>query len=307
MTANNLNDDWWKQAVVYQIYPRSFKDVNGDGLGDIAGVTEKMDYLKNLGVDAIWLSPFYPSDLADGGYDVIDYRNVDPRLGTMDDFDAMAEAAHEAGMSVMVDAKRNDIGATAEAYATSYLGKTQLPAGEARAFEGDFVTVNAYLGVDGVKPFVNACEKNGGGIFALVKTSNPSSGQLQDMKLEDGRTVYEMMGDLVSEWGESTIGRHGYSQVGAVVGATYPEQGRELRARMKHTFFLVPGYGAQGGTAEDLRHCFNEDGLGAVVNSSRGIIAAYKQEKYREFGPERFGEASRQAVKDMVADINRVL
>ena len=103
MTANNLNDDWWKQAVVYQIYPRSFKDVTGDGLGDIAGVTEKMDYLKNLGVDAIWLSPFYPSDLADGGYDVIDYRNVDPRLGTMEDFDAMAKAAHEAGIKVIVD------------------------------------------------------------------------------------------------------------------------------------------------------------------------------------------------------------
>ena len=103
MTANNLNDDWWKQAVVYQIYPRSFKDVNGDGLGDIAGVTEKMDYLKNLGIDAIWLSPFYPSDLADGGYDVIDYRNVDPRLGTMADFDAMAAAAHEAGIKVIVD------------------------------------------------------------------------------------------------------------------------------------------------------------------------------------------------------------
>ena len=103
MTANNARDDWWKQAVVYQIYPRSFKDVDGDGLGDIAGVTAKMDYLRDLGVDAIWLSPFYPSDLADGGYDVIDYRDVDPRLGTMDDFDTMAKAAHEAGIKVIVD------------------------------------------------------------------------------------------------------------------------------------------------------------------------------------------------------------
>lgn len=218
-------------------------------------------------------------------------------------FEETLKAAHEAGMSVMVDAKRNDIGATAEAYATSYLGKTQLPAGEARAFEGDFVTVNAYLGVDGVKPFVNACEKNGGGIFALVKTSNPSSGQLQDMKLEDGRTVYEMMGDLVSEWGESTIGRHGYSQVGAVVGATYPEQGRELRARMKHTFFLVPGYGAQGATGKDIAGCFDEKGLGAIVNASRSLLCAWKKQPGVAFDTAARNEAIRMR-DDITANIN---
>ena len=218
-------------------------------------------------------------------------------------FEETLKAAHEAGMSVMVDAKRNDIGATAEAYATSYLGKTQLPAGEARAFEGDFVTVNAYLGVDGVKPFVNACEKNGGGIFALVKTSNPSSGQLQDMKLEDGRTVYEMMGDLVNEWGESTIGRHGYSQVGAVVGATYPEQGRELRARMKHTFFLVPGYGAQGATGKDIAGCFDEKGLGAIVNASRSLLCAWKKQPGVAFDTAARNEAIRMR-DDITANIN---
>lgn len=218
-------------------------------------------------------------------------------------FEETLKAAHEAGMSVMVDAKRNDIGATAEAYATSYLGKTQLPAGEARAFEGDFVTVNAYLGVDGVKPFVNACEKNGGGIFALVKTSNPSSGQLQDMKLEDGRTVYEMMGDLVSEWGESTIGRHSYSQVGAVVGATYPEQGRELRARMKHTFFLVPGYGAQGATGKDIAGCFDEKGLGAIVNASRSLLCAWKKQPGVAFDTAARNEAIRMR-DDITANIN---
>ena len=217
-------------------------------------------------------------------------------------FEETLKAAHEAGMSVMVDAKRNDIGATAEAYATSYLGKTQLPAGEARAFEGDFVTVNAYLGVDGVKPFVNACEKNGGGIFALVKTSNPSSGQLQDMKLEDGRTVYEMMGDLVSEWGESTIGRHGYSQVGAVVGATYPEQGRELRARMQHTFFLVPGYGAQGATGKDIAGCFDEKGLGAIVNASRSLLCAWKKQPGVAFDTAARNEAIRMR-DDITANI----
>ena len=221
----------------------------------------------------------------------------------MQAFARTVKSAHDAGMSVMVDAKRNDIGATAEAYATAYLGKTKLPAGEARAFEGDFVTVNAYLGIDGIKPFVNACEQYGGGIFALVKTSNPSSGQLQDMKLEDGRAVYEMMGDMVSEWGESTIGKYGYSQVGAVVGATYPEQGRELRARMKHTFFLVPGYGAQGATGKDIAGCFDEKGLGAVVNASRSLLCAWKKQPGVAFDQAARNEAIRMR-DDITSNIN---
>lgn len=172
-------------------------------------------------------------------------------------------------------------------------------------FGTDFITVNPYLGTDGVKPFVDVCNQENKGIFVLVKTSNPSSGEFQD-RLVENRPVYELVAEKVMEWGAMSM-ENGYSNVGAVVGATYPEMSRLLRKQMPHTYFLVPGYGAQGGTAEDLRYCFNEDGLGAIVNSSRGIIAAYKREKYAKFGAEHFAEASRQAVIDMVADINRVL
>jgi len=172
-------------------------------------------------------------------------------------------------------------------------------------FDTDILTVNPYLGTDGVKPFVEACNANDKGIFVLVKTSNPSSGEFQD-KLVDGRPVYELVADKVVEWGADCMDG-AYSNVGAVVGATYPEMSAVLRKLMPKTYFLVPGYGAQGGTAQDLKPCFNEDGLGAIVNSSRGIIAAYKQEKYAKFGAEHFAEASRQAVLDMVADINSVL
>ena len=167
------------------------------------------------------------------------------------------------------------------------------------------MTVNPYLGTDGVKPFVDVCKKEDKGIFVLVKTSNPSSGEFQD-QLIDGRPLYELVADKVMEWGQDTMDGD-FSNVGAVVGATYPEMSRILRKLMPKTFFLVPGYGAQGATAEDLRPCFTEDGRGAIVNSSRGIIAAYKKAPYDKFGPEHFGEASRQAVMDMVADINRVL
>ena len=172
-------------------------------------------------------------------------------------------------------------------------------------FDVDMLTVNPYLGTDGVKPFVDVCSSDDKGLFVLVKTSNPSSGEFQD-RLIDGRPLYEWVAEKVMEWGEASMDGV-YSNVGAVVGATYPEMGKILRRLMPHTYFLVPGYGAQGGTAEDLKHCFNEDGLGAIVNSSRGIIAAYKQEKYKRFGPEQFGGASRQAVVDMVNDINSVL
>ena len=172
-------------------------------------------------------------------------------------------------------------------------------------FDTEYITVNPYLGTDGVKPFVDVCNEYDRGIFVLVKTSNPSSGEFQD-RLIDGKPLYELVAEKVVEWGEASMDG-AYSNVGAVVGATYPEMSRVLRKLMPKTYFLVPGYGAQGGTAEDLKYCFNEDGLGAVVNSSRGIIAAYKKEPYVKFGAEHFGEASRQAVIDMITDINSVL
>lgn len=164
------------------------------------------------------------------------------------------------------------------------------------------MTVNPYLGTDGVKPFVDVCKQYNKGIFVLVKTSNPSSGEFQD-QLINGRPLYELVAEKVVEWGEACMGDT-YSNVGCVVGATYPEMGKILRKLMPKTYILVPGYGAQGGKAEDLVHYFNPDGLGAIVNSSRGIIAAYKQDKYASFGETGYAEASRQAVKDMIADIN---
>ena len=207
-------------------------------------------------------------------------------------FHETIEYAKSKGLVVIADCKRNDIGATAGAYANAYLGETPLGEGHDAAFPVDFVTVNAYLGIDGVKPFLEAGKVRGGGIFALVKTSNPSGGQLQDLKIGD-RTVYEVMGDLVSEWGEDSIGKYGYSSVGAVVGATYPEQGAALRKRLPHTFFLVPGYGAQGATGKDLRGCFDANGRGAVVNASRSILTAWKKQPGVDFAQAARNEASR--------------
>ena len=206
--------------------------------------------------------------------------------------DTMAYAASR-GMLVMADAKRNDIGATASAYAAAYLGETAVGERKLTAYSADFLTVNGYLGVDGVKPFVDVESVKGGGIFVLVKTSNPSSGQLQDMKLEDGRTVYEAMADLVKEWGADAMGERGYSSVGAVVGATYPQQGAALRVRMPHTFFLVPGYGAQGATGADLAGCFDEHGSGAIVNASRSILCAWKKREGMAFDAAAREEAIR--------------
>ena len=207
-------------------------------------------------------------------------------------FHETIEYAKSKGRVVIADCKRNDIGATAGAYANAYLGETPLGEGHDAAFPVDFVTVNAYLGIDGVKPFLEAGKVRGGGIFALVKTSNPSGGQLQDLKIGD-RTVYEVMGDLVSEWGEDSIGKYGYSSVGAVVGATYPEQGAALRKRLPHTFFLVPGYGAQGATGKDLRGCFDANGRGAVVNASRSILTAWKKQPGVDFAQAARNEAIR--------------
>ena len=206
---------------------------------------------------------------------------------------------------VIGDIKRGDIGSTSAAYAVGHLGQVQVGSKKYAGFDEDFATVNPYLGSDGVKPFMDVCKEEKKGIFVLVKTSNPSSGEFQD-RVIDGRPLYELVGEKVAQWGDELMG-DGYSYVGAVVGATYPEMGKVLRKIMPKTFILVPGYGAQGGTAEGLKPYFNEDGLGAIVNSSRGIICAYKQDKYAKFGAENYADASRAAVKDMIADISGAL
>ena len=213
---------------------------------------------------------------------------------------------HEKGLIVIGDIKRGDIGSTSEAYAVGHLGKIKIGETETAPFDEDFATVNPYLGTDGVKPFVDVCKDNDKGIFVLVKTSNPSSGEFQD-RIIDGRPLYEWVAEKVKEWGADLI-EDGYSNVGAVVGATYPEQGEQLRKLMPDTFILVPGYGAQGAKGEDLKGFFDKDGNGAIVNSSRGIIAAWQKAPYSDkFGEREFGAAARQAVLDMKEDINKAL
>ena len=209
--------------------------------------------------------------------------------------------AAEKDLVVIADAKRNDIGSTASCYANTFLGETEVNGNKFKPFPSDYVTVNGYLGTDGIAPFVEQCEKNDKGIFVLVKTSNPSSGELQNLVLENGKPVYEYMGGLVEKWGESTIGKYGYSAVGAVVGATHPTEAKRLREVLPHTFFLIPGYGAQGGNAEMLKSCFAENGLGGVVNNSRGILCAYKK-----LGGTYY-EAARQACVAMKEDLCSVL
>ena len=208
---------------------------------------------------------------------------------------------HEKGLLVIGDAKRGDIGSTSTAYAIGHLGRVKIGSTEIAPIDTDFLTINPYMGSDSVVPFIEECKKNDKGLFILVKTSNPSSGEFQDQKVGE-KAVYELVGKKVDEWGLDTV-KEGYSDVGAVVGATYPEMGKVLREIMPKAYILVPGYGAQGGTAAELKPFFNKDGLGAIVNSSRGIIAAYKQEKYAEFGAEGFAEAARAAVIDMKNDI----
>ena len=215
----------------------------------------------------------------------------------------------EKGLIVIGDVKRGDIGSTSESYAAAHLGKVQVGDAFYSPFNEDFATVNPYLGSDGVLPFVKVCREEDKGIFVLVKTSNQSSGEFQDRKLTDGEngiphSLYEIVAEKVREWGNDLIGQYGYSDVGAVVGATYPAEGEILRKLMPTSYILVPGYGAQGGKGSDLKAFFHEDGLGAIVNSSRGIIAAYTNERYARFGEEGFADAAREAVKDMREDIN---
>lgn len=255
--------------------------------------------------EAIWQ---YNKGIVDAVYDLI--PAVKPQIAMYEQFGIPGMTAFkktvdyckQKGLVVIGDIKRGDIGSTSTAYAVGHLGKVTVGSKQYYGFDEDFVTVNPYLGSDGVNPFIDVCKEEKKGIFVLVKTSNPSSGEFQD-RLIDGRPLYEHVGEKVAEWGSQCMGDE-YSYVGCVVGATYPEMGKVLRKIMPKTYILVPGYGAQGGKASDLAPYFNKDGLGAIVNSSRGIICAYKQDKYAKFGAQNYAEASRQAVIDMIKDIN---
>lgn len=261
--------------------------------------------------EAIWQ---YNKAIVDAIYELV--PAVKPQIAMYEQFGLPGLSAFyktvqyckEKGLVVIGDIKRGDIGSTSEAYAVGHLGKVQVGSRSYYGFDEDFVTVNPYLGSDGVNPFIKVCKEEKKGIFVLVKTSNPSSGEFQDRQIADAgnRPLYEVVGEQVAKWGETHMGDT-YSYVGAVVGATYPEMGKVLRKIMPKSYILVPGYGAQGGKGADLVHFFNEDGLGAIVNSSRGIIAAYQQEKYARFGVENFADASRAAVLDMKEDIEQAL
>lgn len=263
--------------------------------------------LKGAG-EALWQ---YNKGIVDAVYDLI--PAVKPQIAMYEQFGIEGMIAYqktvdyckEKGLVVIGDIKRGDIGSTSEAYAVGHLGKAKVGSHSFEGFGEDFATVNPYLGSDGVKPFIHVCKEEKKGIFVLVKTSNPSSGEFQD-RLIDGRPLYELVGEKVAQWGGEAMGED-YSYVGAVVGATYPEMGAVLRKIMPRAYILVPGYGAQGGKGADLLPFFNKDGLGAIVNSSRGIIAAYQQEKYAHFTGANYANASRQAVLDMIEDIGTAL
>ena len=258
--------------------------------------------------EAIWQ---FNKEIVDKTYDLI--PAVKPQIAMYEQFGIPGIMAFKKTVDyckskdlvVIGDIKRGDIGSTSAAYATGHIGKVQIGANKIAPFDEDFVTLNPYMGADSITPFIDVCKEEKKGLFILVKTSNPSSGDFQDQMVGD-RPVYELVGEKVAQWGETCMG-DSYSYVGAVVGATYPEMGKTLRKIMPKAYILVPGYGAQGGQGKDLVHFFNEDGLGAIVNSSRGIIAAYKQEKYAQFGEENFADASRAAAEDMIADITGAL
>ena len=214
--------------------------------------------------------------------------------------------AKEKGMLVIADIKRGDIGSTAQGYSNAYLGKTKIGDKEESIFDVDFVTVNPYMGTDCVKPFIEDCKKYDKGMFILVKTSNPSSGELQDVKLEDGQEVYKKVANLVEEWGKDLIGKYNYSSIAAVVGATYPIQLETLRKLAPHTYFLIPGYGAQGGKAENIALGFDENGLGGIVNASRSLMCAYKSDLWIDkFKEKEYAMATRAEAIRMRDELNK--
>ena len=242
----------------------------------------------------------YNKALIDETYDVI--PAVKPQIAFyemfgipgMKAFEETCKYAKQKGMIVIADIKRGDIGSTAQGYSNAYLGKTKIGEKEESIFDVDFVTVNPYMGTDCVKPFIEDCKKYDKGIFILVKTSNPSSGELQDVKLENGEEVYVKVAKLVEEWGKELRGEYGYSSIAAVAGATYPKQLKEIREIAPHTYFLIPGYGAQGGKAEDIALGFDKNGLGGIVNASRSLMCAYKSELWKDkFAEKDYAKATR--------------
>lgn len=221
-------------------------------------------------------------------------------------FDETCKYAKKKGMIVIADIKRGDIGSTAQSYSNAFLGKTKIGETEESIFDVDFVTVNPYMGSDCVQPFIDDCKKYNKGIFILVKTSNPSSGELQDKKIEGGEKIYIEVSKLVEQWGKDLIGENGYSSVAAVVGATYPNQLKEIREIAPHTYFLIPGYGAQGGKIEDIALGFDNNGLGGIVNASRSLMYAYKSDKWKdEFEEIDYGKATRAEAIRMKEELNK--
>ena len=229
-------------------------------------------------------------------------------LPGMKAFEETCKYAKEQGMIVIADIKRGDIGTTAAAYSSAFLGKTLINNKETDIYDVDFVTLNPYMGIDSVKPFIDDCKKYNKGAFILVKTSNPSSGDLQDLKLETGEEVYKKVVSLVEKWGEDLRGEHGYSSISAVVGATYPKQLKELRELAPHTFFLIPGYGAQGGKAEDIALGFDKNQIGGIINASRSLMCAYKSDRWKDkFEEKDFEKATRAEAIRMRDELNQAL
>ena len=259
---------------------------------------------------AIWL---FNKEIIDHTFDIVPAVKLQFAYYELYGVDAIktmlltARYAQRKGMLVIADCKRNDIGSTATAYAEGIIGKTDILLGENMVMSGfDAATVNCYLGIDGVKPFIDVAERDGKGVFCLVRTSNPSAGDFQDLDMADGRKLYEAVADKVAEWGEPLIGEEGFSSVGAVIGATWPEQAVDLRKRMPYAFMLIPGYGAQGAGADEAVASFTAYGKGGIVNASRSIMNAW-QKRSDFFKPEDFGKAARFEAEDMKEKLNAAL
>lgn len=273
----------------------------------------KEKYAENISgaCDAIFE---FNKSLIDATYDII--PAVKPQIAFYEmfglegirTFNETCKYAKEKDMYVIADIKRGDIGTTAQGYSNAFIGKTPIGEIEYSIYDVDFVTLNPYMGIDSIKPFIDDCKKYGKGMFVLVKTSNKSSGDLQDLKLENGKTIYETVADLVNEWGKDSIGRYGYSAVSAVVGATYPKQIEDLRKIMPAGFFLIPGYGAQGGKAEDIALGFDKNGIGGIVNASRSLMCAYKSDRWKDkYTEEQFAEATRAEAIRMRDELNNAI